>query len=390
MKNPIKKVILALCIVVAMQVADYFITNLTYPLLDSVDAIMVYDYLTKKGEGPDEDVLFVNVGYDKTLVPVLDEFGDTIGNTPITDRRMLANFLDAIKDSGYKYIFLDIRFEEGTRSEDDSLLFSVMKNLHRFSYSTHRKEIDLVPDDVKNKGGYSDYRGNFRDGFVRYELLQDGKESSAVKMYDAISGAKFRKEGILFFEDDHLAYNMVFTPFYLNDVSSYGEMGRVKYHNLGYELLKNNDSERLSSLTKDKIIVIGDFENDKHQTYIGEVPGPLLTLRTYQLLHRKGARLSWLCFWITSGVYFLILWSLMGKYDIADRICALLKIKSRGMAFILTFIGWGFILSVVKLVLYAIFEIAFVAWLPALVFSLVSTFNDYKRTGIPSAGKVTP
>ena len=187
-------------------------------------------------------------------------------------------------------------------------------------------------------------------------------------------------KGIMYIENGHLAYNMVFPTFYRNDTEHYGEKGREKYHNLGFELRR--DSDALVSSARNHIVVIGDFENDKHQTYMGDVPGPLLTVRTYQALKKGVHRFSWICFGIMSAVYFLILYLLLGKYDLNYKICKVLNIKSKGLVFLMSFIGWGFILAIVKLTLYAVFSIVFVAWLPALVFSAVSYFNEYKQIGI--------
>ncbi|MCH5224667.1 MAG: CHASE2 domain-containing protein [Muribaculaceae bacterium] len=372
---------MALLIVVAMQVADYFITNFSYPLLDAVDSIMIYDFFNKNGDAPDSEIFYANVGYDKKLIPVKDEFDDEIGKTAITDRKLLAEYLDLIRDAGYKYIFLDIRFEEGTESEDDSLLFSTLAKTERLAFSLHNDLISFVPDSLLHKGAYSDYRGNFRDGFIRYELLQNNHESSAWRLYSELDGGhEMTSRGISYFDNGNLAYNMVFPSFYRNDTEHEGEMGREKYHYLGFEL--NTDSKALLEGAKDRIVVIGDFENDKHQTYMGEVPGPLLTIRTYQALKKGVHRFSWICFGITSAVYFCILYLLLGKYDINNKICKALKIKSKGLVFVISFIGWGFLLASVKLTLYAIFDIVFVAWLPALVFSTVSYINQYSKIEI--------
>ena len=73
-KNILKRIIFALGIVMVLQVADYFIANITYPLLDSVDPLMILDYYNKKGDAPDKDVVFVNVGYDKSLVTALEDY----------------------------------------------------------------------------------------------------------------------------------------------------------------------------------------------------------------------------------------------------------------------------------------------------------------------------
>ena len=382
------RLLMSLLIVMLMQVADYFITNFSYPLLDSIDTIMIYDYFNKSGDAPDSDIYYANVGLDKKLIPVKDEFDDVIGKTAITDRKLLSEYLKLIREAGYKYIFLDIRFEEGTESEDDSLLFATIADTERLSFSLHKDIGSIVPDSLIHKGAYSDYAGNFRDGFIRYELLQNNHESSAWRLYSALDGGHdMTRKGLSYSDNGHLAYNMVFPSFYRNDTEHEGEMGREKYHYLGFEL--SRDSNELIEGAKDRIVVIGDFENDKHQTYMGEVPGPILTVRTYQALKKGVHRFSWICFGIMSVLYFCILYILLGKYDLNYKICKKLKIKSKGLIFVMSFIGWGFLLAAVKLTLYAVFGIVFVAWLPALVFSAVSYFNQYSQIGSADEKNIT-
>ena len=377
-KKSWKTILLALGITVLLQVADYFITNATYPVLDNLDPLVVLDFV-RKGEPKDSDILYIDVGLDKELVPVIDELGDTIGNTPISNRRLIADFLNLLKNINYTYIFIDLRFEKGTESNHDSILFSAMSNLDRFSFSTHRGMESLVPDSLSQHAAYSDFRGNYKDGFTRYEFFQSGKESSALRMYTTITGEKINKRGSIYLINGDLAYNMLFVPFYRNDAESLGEGGLEKYFNLGYELKNDNLRSEILKKAEGKIIVIGDFENDKHQTYMGEVPGPLITVRAYQILKKGNIKFSWTCFAIISFIYFLILFELLVNYNLNDKICNIIKIKSNGIAYLISFISWGFLLAVVKLTLYAIFGLAFVAWLPALVFSTISFVNGFRR-----------
>lgn len=373
------RILIAVLVMVVMQVADYFITNSTYPVFDSISTQMAFDYVDRKGEAPDSNIMYVNVGLDKDLVPFTDEFGDTIGKVAVTDRKLLAEFLNLIKDSGYKYIYLDIRFEEGTRSNNDSLLFSLLEEMPRLTFSTHRDMETIVPPELDRKSAYSDYRGFHRNGFTRYEYLQDGKESAALRMYREIYGDSLYQKGPAFFMGKNLSYNMLFIPFYTNDTSDLGEEGKIKFPYLSSHLLKNYTAEEIRQMAKGKIVVIGDFVNDIHNTYIGNVPGPVLAVRAFQVLEKGSNRFSWVAFSIISAVYILILYFLLGDYNLNEQICRLIKIKSNLLAYLLSLIGWGLVLGGIKLALYAIFGIAFVAFIPAFVFSTVSFVKGYLK-----------
>ena len=372
-----KRILLALLITLLLQIADYFASNISYPLLDSTDSLMWFDFLTKRGVNPsDTNVMYVNMGLDKTLAPIIDEFGDTIGNVAISDRKKLATFLDMIKDARYKYVFLDIRFEKGIVTQDDSCLFSVIAGMKNLVYSTHRDMEDSTPEILWKNRGFSDYRGNFKDGFTRYEYLQDGEPSAPLKIFTSIKGTELIEKNGLYFQDGDLAFNMKFIPFYKNDAEEFGDKGLVKYPYLGSQIFSQFNPEEIKKMAEGKLVVIGDFINDMHQTYMGEVPGPVIGVRAYQSIEQDGLKFSWLCFSITSVIYFFILYNLLGKNDINDLICSALRIKKPIVKYIVSLLGWGFILSAVKIILYLWLHISFIVLLPTLVFSTISLIND--------------
>lgn len=196
------------------------------------------------------------------------------------------------------------------------------------------------------------------------------------------------KRGSLYYNDSELAYNMLFIPFYRNDTEPLGENGQEKYYYLGYEMKKDSLlSDIINNDVEGKIVVIGDMENDKHTTYMGNVPGPLLTVRAYQMLEKTGAKFSWWCFGITSVIYLLILYVLLVNVNLNDKICNVIKIKSRFLVYLISLIGWGLILEVVKISLYVLFHLVFTAWLPALVFSTISFINSYRDYTEKEEGK---
>ena len=120
--------------------ADYLLSNLSFPLFDESESLSLFAYLDSKNT-PDEsgEVLCVNTGVDLQLVPVLDDFGDTIGSAPITDRKALLRFLEIAETANPKYIILDIRFEKGFETDADSALFAKIHTLPRFVFANHRQ-----------------------------------------------------------------------------------------------------------------------------------------------------------------------------------------------------------------------------------------------------------
>ena len=128
--------------------ADYLVQNFSFPFMDDsilmahVDVLMEKQMEKKKTNCffDEKDVTYVNFGKDKSLVPVLDEFNDTIGNDVITDRKTLLEFLELAKKSDYKFLFLDVRFEKGYETPYDSALFSLIKEMPRLVIATHQRD----------------------------------------------------------------------------------------------------------------------------------------------------------------------------------------------------------------------------------------------------------
>ena len=61
-----------------------------------------------------------------------EEDGMPVGNMVITDREKLLKLLTIAKAANnYRYIFMDVNFEEGINSPSDSALFQTIKSMDR-------------------------------------------------------------------------------------------------------------------------------------------------------------------------------------------------------------------------------------------------------------------
>ena len=92
------------------MIADYWVQNSTFPLFDDVSLLAWVDQFKESNKKyfNEDDVTYINLGKDKALVPVYNEWGDKVGNSVITDREVLLRFLLLAEKSKYKYIFIYI------------------------------------------------------------------------------------------------------------------------------------------------------------------------------------------------------------------------------------------------------------------------------------------
>ena len=117
-----------------------------------------------------DSTLFINVSYDKQLAEHRDSIGEPIGTTDVTDRAKLLELLQLAKETNtYKYLILDVRFEDGNYQESDDTLFQQITDMDRIVVATH-KDIKTPTNFPKEKSALADYYSTITaTNFERYE-----------------------------------------------------------------------------------------------------------------------------------------------------------------------------------------------------------------------------
>ena len=154
--------------------------------------------------------------------------------------------------------------------------------------------------------------------------------------------------------------------------------GHQNYYDLGPVLLDMNDEEDWIYDTKDKIVVVGDFVSDLHDTYIGLQPGPYLIYLAYKELTTGKHLVSWpfICFMII--IYWLISMSILNRKTLWPYIPLLNRVKNKFVRFILDMIGYSTVLVAITIVLFLCFRTTYNIFFPSLFFSLLTLFISYR------------
>ena len=170
-----------------------------------------------------DDVLFINISYDKELVPVYDEYGMPMGNIDVTDREKLWKLLCAAERNGsYKYILLDIFFEKGYRTEYDSLLFDKIASMPRIIIPKHR-DGELDDSILTAKAAYADYRSDIEEsGFIKYPLFIRNEPTLATAMYETCSGHEMKIRRLYATDEKKLIHKSLFPTLELSGIPAYG------------------------------------------------------------------------------------------------------------------------------------------------------------------------
>ncbi|MEO1054898.1 MAG: hypothetical protein AAFX87_29965 [Bacteroidota bacterium] len=268
---------------------------------------------------PSERFLFVNTSFDNQLIDKMDETGFfPMGNQVITDRSKLAQFFHLLaRNPNHEYLICDIFFKDV--SPHDSLLADVISQLPRTILPYHLNEANQrVLPIFKAKTGYATIE-TLDDIFLKYDLTKyDSLKSVPLVMFEELHDTSIKPGRFVSKMEDQYVLDYFILDF---RIRNYDLVENQTYPlvNLG-ELLFLGE-EAVNELTKDRIIVIGDFLfNDSVETLTGEMAGPLVLLNAFLALeaHDNHLQLGFVVFLIIS--FFLVSVLVFHPSDIIERL----------------------------------------------------------------------
>lgn len=388
-----KTTFLSLILALLMTITGVFVGNCPYPFWDNISWLCVAENLIRCifGETNDiDDAYFVNVGFDKQLVDVQVTKTDK-GHAVITDRKALLDFLIIAEQADYKYIFLDIRFEKGYSTEWDEALFTKIAGMRDIVCANHYDNFEIADSLLLSKAAYNDYNTTiFSSNFTRYQYLQDGRSSVALRMYQDIDGKTIKRKGLLYFNDGSLCENCPYIPIKGGVKHLIGDGNAAYYYNLGPFLLTLPEKQQIIESMKGKIVIVGDFIEDVHDTYMGMQPGPYLTYTAYKYLTKGGNRVSITVLFFMTLVFFLIFRAKLSGRSVFPCWEHFLRLRCMGWLHCLlnwrltrivsTFISYSLILSLICTIIYLICGHTFNVMLPAIVIAVISSIKDSQKT----------
>ena len=386
-KDNQRTVIVSVISALTVLILCYIIDNLPYSFVG--DATLgqrieqVKSFLGLSEDKIPDDVIIINVAYDRQLVNVNDEFGLPKGNIDITDRHKLYALLRKAKDIQYKYIMLDVTFSDGYDTKYDSLLFDEILRTNDIVIA--KSENFIIKDSrLLSKARFSDYSTHISESnFVKYDYIRNGEPTFPYQVYLDIHKKAISKFGPFYFFNGKLARKSVVLKLpikiwneYEEDLNgNYKAMG-LRYYNLGSDLL---DTEiNLTKLFENKIILIGDVsENDMHDTYIGKIAGPIINLNAYYALVNDDLSISYTELVFLFLLYFGVSFYILKRYSILTVIPYFKKFKSKTFRFFLSFFSLSFIFATISILEYLFFGIELNILIPSLYFTMFGYIVKY-------------
>lgn len=373
---------------------SYLLGNTSFPLPGEIGLFQKINgwnsiWGVQKGNIPDS-LLFINVCYDKELADY-EENGMPVGKYVITDREKLLRLLTQAKAAdNYRYIFLDVVFENEIKTPVDSALFNTISSMDRIVIPVH-ENLELADTILYKKAANADYTIAWEEtNFSRYQFLHQSGQAVPLKMYADIKhlkGTGIQKHwgGLWYSDEGRLCHNGITL---LMKVRMTGKLmdteGQVRERNyiyLGADLLDLDSIIPVKEQIADKILVIGDFKNDVHDTYIGPQPGSAICINAYIALMNGDHLINWWCALFLFFVYTAVgIFSLSGK-SIMNRI------KWKWLRFIMSFASLTLFFMIIAGIAYS-FDVAFNIWVPTIVYSLLDTIvQKYKEFNSDTNGK---
>lgn len=337
------------------------------------------------------DFVFINTGKDLALVE------DTVdyGNIAVSDREKIYQFIHSVNALPQRPAFtvIDIQFyyPYSINPQIDTLLENELKSNPRImipvlkdgsgKYKTPLYDVPYA---------YSDYR-TFGSSFNKFRILNHEAISSVPILLDKeVNGSTYEDHFWFATCNKRLCLSSIWPSYYLKDddiatvhqgvdiQSIKKESGKAartgkisaQYYNIG-EILFDIDAnlENYATFFKDKIIIIGNFEGDKHSTPVGKVAGPVLLANIYLSLLNKQHIIS-IGFLVTILLAFSAL-SYVALYEKIPEVKFKFKFlfSSYLIKFIRSYVSYFGCMFVLSLLVLVIFNVQVALFLPSFIFS---------------------
>ena len=380
-RNNRKTLGVSLFVSLAITIFSYEVANSLHPMAGEYAAQKQINDFGKflglqQGHVPDS-ILFINVCYDKVLIPYEEE-GMPVGNIVITDREKLLSLLTEAKEANnYRYIFMDVCFEEGLETDVDSALFHTIASMDRIVIPEH-KGIPLADKILYTKSANADYAVTWKQPtFAHYQFLHDDSiPSVALRIYadrNKLEGNVITPHwgGLWYSDNGRLCHNgcTLFMNIRINGslLDTEGKERERNYIYLGADLLDLKEVVPIKDQIEDKILVIGDFKGDVHTTYAGPQPGSAMCINAYLMLMEGKHYVNWL-----NILILIIIYTTIGTFYLRGSSFQTL-FGNPWLGVVMSFFSTATLFFVIAIIAFW-HDVAFNMWVPTTIYSLIDTY----------------
>lgn len=353
----------SILVAILMLVFDYWAMNSSITLGSEKGKLQIMEYVRQRLFGftnshISDSVLMIDVHYDKVFVTERTTDGTLEkGQVPVTDRKKLLRLLKYLQaHNDYNYVLLDIRLEASTRQPEDTALWNTISLMPRIvmARSTNAK---LASPLLEKKTGAAQYNvALWETDFVKYPFYIDSIPSMALMMYREKTGYDVYQYGPLWIDRGRLARRSIIQTWDITNHQNRFYLGEL------LEELESGDDEDWDGNPSGKYILIGDFEDDIHPTFIGEIPGTLLIFNAYLSLLKQRHIVSPMLLIALFFLFYFMAWSTFVKKGFISWMCS--------------FLGYSFFLTLFCFIAYLVFNEVYDILVIALLFTIFKTLVE--------------
>jgi hypothetical protein len=257
-----------------------------------------------------QEVLFIDVSGSKTTIPDMKAFSFMpeagYHRKVITNRAELAELFRYMEPyrQDIKFVLCDVLFED-TTAYDQQLEASMQRFGDRILAVSHLEEgKKLVQPTIDIPHGLATYRST-SGSFLKFPiLLEDSLKTIPTLMHERLDGKKYSPLGPMHTFSGRLSLPSPIVDFKIrpSDFREGSDLSESNYaiNPLGTILEAHTvmEPKEYAKFFQNKIILIGDFENDMHATPFGNSAGMLLVFNAYLTMadQQHIIRLRWIGF----------------------------------------------------------------------------------------------
>ncbi len=234
----------------------------------------------------------------------------------------------------------------------------------------------------KSNYGIADYKtyGSFLNKFrLYYHDLQS--LSIPGLLNQNMDGAKYSGNQFATFCNNRLCFNYIWPDYYYDESDVKADSTYQEYH-IGSLLPLLNSSAAVKTIFKNKVVFVGNFEDDVHDTPAGKIPGTIVLADIYLSLLNGKHLVPYL--WIVFMVAMFSMLSYMAIYNqlpdvkfnfgfaFAEQVSGFLK----------EYVSYVGILLFISVLSVFLFGITISLFLPAFIFSAIDFLiqKKYRKT----------
>ena len=249
-------------------------------------------------EYPLDSVILVDTHYNQTFV---EEWDDSLkyvnGLVPVTDHKLLYKLLTKLHDKDdYRYIMLDISLDKHIKQQEDSSLYKLISSMPRIVIGESNNEV--ADKCLVSKAGSVGYDITlWETDFTKYIYRNNEKESMALKMYKEINKDIGQMQKQSFIDKIGKKNSVFLTLDYYIPKAEYKDF-----------TIRLEDIDEIIDDSKHKYILIGDFEDDLHSTYLGAQPGIMINYNAYLMLQKGHHKISISMFFLIFISFYILVY----------------------------------------------------------------------------------